>query len=184
MRISKLSIAALILSLGVVPTGGPCLAEDGEDQPLREVRTSEQETGQPPAPEESGSEAPVKEEGTPPEDDKGDEPKEGGNDNGGGGFFGGTMLLPLLLLGAFVLMYLIMGRSRRKQEAKRREMLSTLKKGDKVVTIGGIVGTIIEVRDDELTVKVDETNNTRMRFARWAVRGLGEEAKGESRQGR
>ena len=83
----------------------------------------------------------------------------------------------LLILGAFVLMILWSSRSRRKQEAKRKEMLASLKKGDKLTTIGGIVGTAIEVRDDEVVVKVDETNNVRMRFARWAVRGVGESAK-------
>jgi len=37
----------------------------------------------------------------------------------------------------------------------------------------------VEVREDEVVVKVDETNNVRMRFARWAVRGVGDEAKRE-----
>jgi len=94
---------------------------------------------------------------------------------GGGGGFGG--MTPLLLLAPILLIFLWSGRSRKKQEAKRKQMLSELKKGDKVTSIGGIVGTVIEVREDELVIKVDETNNTRMRFARWAVRGVGEEAK-------
>jgi preprotein translocase subunit YajC len=70
-----------------------------------------------------------------------------------------------------------MGRGRRKQEAKRKEMLSNLKKGDKIVSIGGIIGTVIEAKPEEITVKVDETNNVRMKFARWAIRGVGEDAK-------
>jgi preprotein translocase subunit YajC len=85
----------------------------------------------------------------------------------------------IILLGGFVLLYVWMGRSRRKQETKRKSMLSTLKKGDKVTTIGGIVGTVIEARPDELTVKVDETNNVRMKFARWAVRDVGDQARQE-----
>jgi len=87
-----------------------------------------------------------------------------------------------LMLGAFVLLYLVMGRSRRKQEAKRKEMLASLKKGDKVTSIGGIVGTIIEIKEDEVTVKVDESNNVRMKFARWAIRGVGEESKADPSQ--
>ena len=83
----------------------------------------------------------------------------------------------VVLLGGFVLLYFWMGRSRRKQEAKRKQMIASLKKGDKIVTIGGIVGTIIEARPDEVTVKVDETSNVRMKFARWAIRGPSEEAK-------
>jgi len=85
----------------------------------------------------------------------------------------------IILLGGFVLLYVWMGRSRRKKETQRKQMLSELKKGDKVTTIGGIVGTVIEARPDELTVKVDENNNIRMKFARWAVRGIGDQGKQE-----
>lgn len=87
--------------------------------------------------------------------------------------------LIFVLLGGFVLLYVFMGRGRRKQEAKRKAMLANLKKGDKVTTIGGIVGTVIEVREDDVTVKVDETNNVRMKFLRRAVQGIGDEAKAE-----
>lgn len=101
------------------------------------------------------------------------------NGRGGGGPFGGWTL-PILLIGVLVLMYVWMGRSRKKQEQKRKEMLSTLKKGDKIMSIGGILGTVIEARPDELIVKVDEANNIRMRFARWAVRAVGDEAQSEA----
>jgi preprotein translocase subunit YajC len=87
------------------------------------------------------------------------------------------MWLFAVLLGGVVLMWIWMGRGRRKQEAKRKEMLSNLKKGDKIVTIGGIIGTVIEVRPDEVTVKVDETNNVRMKFTRRAIAAVGEDAK-------
>ena len=93
-----------------------------------------------------------------------------------GGFLG-KMGLPIIMVGAVVLMLVWSGRGRRKQEAQRREMLASLKKGDKVTSVGGIVGTVIEVRDDEVSVKVDETNNVRMHFARWAIRGVGDAAK-------
>ena len=87
------------------------------------------------------------------------------------------MWLFAVLLGGVVLMWIWMGRGRRKQEAKRKEMLSNLKKGDKIVSIGGVIGTVIEAKPEEITVKVDETNNVRMKFARWAIRGVGEEGK-------
>ncbi len=80
-----------------------------------------------------------------------------------------------VMLGGVVLMYVWMGRGRRKKEGQRRNMLNELKKGDKISTIGGIVGTVIEVRDDEVTVKVDETNNIRMKFLRRAIHGVGDE---------
>ena len=94
------------------------------------------------------------------------------------GLFGGGSFI-WIMLGGFLLLYFWMSRGRRKKETKRKEMLSNLKKGDKITSIGGVVGSVIEVRDDEVTVKVDENNNVRMRFARWAIRGIGEEAKTE-----
>ncbi|HUS92503.1 MAG TPA: preprotein translocase subunit YajC [Phycisphaerae bacterium] len=107
------------------------------------------------------------------------QPGPAGRRTGQDGGLGGGMWFYVVLLGGFILLYFWMGRSRRKQESKRKEMLSALKKGDKVVTIGGIMGTIMDARPEEVTVKVDETNNVRMKFARWAVRGVGEEAKQE-----
>jgi len=111
---------------------------------------------------------------------EGEQGKKEGEDQKGGGIsslFSNPVLF--LMLGGIVLLYIWMGRSKRKQEAKRREMLGSLKKGDKVTSIGGIVGTVIEVREDEVTMKVDETNNVRMRFARWGIRGVGDQAKTE-----
>ncbi len=96
-----------------------------------------------------------------------------------GGFWQGQTMLFVMLGGVFLL-YIFMGRSKRRQAAKRKDMLASLKKGAKVSTIGGILGTVIEVREDEVTVKVDESNNARLRVARWAIRGVGEEAKAES----
>jgi preprotein translocase subunit YajC len=92
------------------------------------------------------------------------------------GIFGGGMGFYVVLLGGFVLLYFWMGRSRRKQESKRKEMLSNLKKNDKIVTIGGIIGTVVEAKPDEITIKVDESSNVRMKFARWAVRGAAADA--------
>lgn len=132
-----------------------------------------------------------REQGAPnPQDAAGDPAKDGagkdaqGDQNqpngGGGGLFGGSNGL---MLGGLVLMIVVMmifsGRSRKKQEAKRREMLASLKKGDKIITIGGIVGTAIEVREDEVTVKVDDT--ARMKFARWAIRSVGDDVKTDKR---
>ncbi|MCE5326228.1 MAG: preprotein translocase subunit YajC [Planctomycetaceae bacterium] len=83
-----------------------------------------------------------------------------------------------VMLGAVVLMWLFMGRNKRKQAAKKKEMLSSLKKGDRVTSIGGIIGSVVEVREDEVVLKIDD--NSRMHLARWAIRGVGEEAKQEN----
>jgi len=81
-------------------------------------------------------------------------------------------LLPLLLVGV-ILMWILAGRKSRKADKQRRNMLSDLKKGDKVTSIGGIVGTATDVREHDVTVKVDETSNTRLKLARWAIRSVG-----------
>ena len=103
-----------------------------------------------------------------------------------GGFLEMMRQNPLIfvLFGGMILLFFWTSRSKRKQETKRREMLASLKKGDKVTSIGGVVGTIVEVREDEVTVKVDENNNIRMKFARWAIRGLGDQAKTEAPEDR
>ncbi len=83
----------------------------------------------------------------------------------------------IVLFGGMILLLFWSSRSRRKQQSKHKQMLAALRKGDKVVTIGGIVGTVIEVRPEEITVKVDESNNVRMKFVRSAIRSVGEQAR-------
>lgn len=60
--------------------------------------------------------------------------------------------LPLIVL--FGVMYLLLIRPQQTQQRKRREMLSTLKKGDKIVTLGGVFGTITEIKDERLQVRI------------------------------
>lgn len=80
----------------------------------------------------------------------------------------------LILGGVMVLMFWFSSRAKKKQQQQRSKLLDSLSKGDKVVTIGGICGTIIEAGETEIVVKVGENN--RMKFARWAVRAAGEDA--------
>jgi preprotein translocase subunit YajC len=94
--------------------------------------------------------------------------------DGGGGLFGGNSMLLFVMIGIIILMVVMSSRSRRKQEAKRKELLSGMKKGDRVTTIGGMIGTLIEVREHEVVVKVDEQNNTRLRFLKSAIAHVGE----------
>ena len=48
-------------------------------------------------------------------------------------------------------------------------MMQALGKGDKVQTIGGIIGTVMDIKDDEITLKIDESNNTKMKILRSAI---------------
>ena len=71
--------------------------------------------------------------------------------------------LPLILI--FVVIYMFMLRGPRKQQQKHKQMVQTLGKNDRVRTIGGILGTVVDVRGEEVTLKVDETNNTKIRIS-------------------
>ena len=73
-----------------------------------------------------------------------------------------------LLLGIAVL-YFFVFRAKRNQDKQRTQLLEKLKPGQRVQTIGGILGTITQVNDKEVTVKVDETNNVKIKFARNAI---------------
>jgi preprotein translocase subunit YajC len=76
--------------------------------------------------------------------------------------------LPWILM--IVVFYFIIMRGSRKDQQRQKNMLASLKRNDRVQTIGGIRGTIVDVREDEIVVKVDESNNVKMRFARGAVK--------------
>ena len=87
-----------------------------------------------------------------------------------------TQFLPLILI--FVVIYMFMLRGPRKQQQKQKQMVQALAKNDRVRTIGGILGTVVEVRGDEVTLKIDETNNTKMRISASAIgKNLTQESK-------
>lgn len=80
------------------------------------------------------------------------------------------MLPMVLIIGVF---YFILIRPQRKKDKAAKAMLAALKKGDRICTIGGIYGTITNIKDDVLTVEVGE-QKTVMVFARWAIRNVEE----------
>jgi len=73
-----------------------------------------------------------------------------------------------LALGLLVL-YVFVFRSKKKQDIQRKSLLDNLKKGDEVQTIGGVLGKVVETRDDRVLVKVDEGSNTKIWFSRSAI---------------
>ena len=72
----------------------------------------------------------------------------------------------ILMVGVF---FFIMMRGNRSQQKKKEAMLNAMKKNDRVMTIGGIVGTIVQVRDNEVVLKVDEATNTKVTFIKRAI---------------
>jgi preprotein translocase subunit YajC len=76
----------------------------------------------------------------------------------------GTIAYFLFFIGVFVLFII---RPRKKQEKKRSEILASLKRGDKVVTIGGLHGELTRVMDDTIMLKVCE--NIELQFVKSAI---------------
>ena len=74
---------------------------------------------------------------------------------------------PLILI--FAVMYLLLFRGPRKKQQKQKQMIGSLQKNDRIRTIGGIIGTIVDIKDDEITLKVDESNNTKIKIAASAI---------------
>lgn len=87
--------------------------------------------------------------------------------------FGGTFIF--ILLGMFILMIFFSMRTQKKERKKRESLLGAIKKGDRIQTIGGILGNVVEVREHKVIVKIDESNNTKMTFARTAVQTIFED---------
>lgn len=81
---------------------------------------------------------------------------------GGSGF----LIMMMVLLGTMVLFSVMSGRREKK---KRAELLGSIKKHDKVMTVGGVLGTVVEMKDDAVVLKVDETSNTRITFSKSAI---------------
>ncbi len=77
---------------------------------------------------------------------------------------------PLLLVGLMlVLFYFIIFRGPRKKQQEHKKMVQSLEKNDKVRTIGGIIGTVVDIKGDEITLKVDESNNTKIKVISSAI---------------
>ena len=74
---------------------------------------------------------------------------------------------PLILMG--IIFYFLLMRPQSKEKKIRQQMLDAVKKNDRVVTLGGIIGTVVSVKDDEITLKVDESSNTKITFLRSAI---------------
>lgn len=81
---------------------------------------------------------------------------------------GGSPLTLFVQLGLiFLIFYWLLIRPQRKERDRHRQMIEALKKGDEIVTAGGIVATIVHVGEEQLTVKTAE--NTRLTIERSKV---------------
>lgn len=87
---------------------------------------------------------------------------------------GGSALmtfLPIIVL--FVLMYLILILPQRKKEKKMKAMLDAIQVGAEITTHGGIVGRVINIKEDDLTIETG-VEKTKILIKRWAIRDVKE----------
>ena len=81
------------------------------------------------------------------------------------GGMGSTMLMLIMMIAVFYFM-LIRPENKRKKEAE--QMRSAVKKGDKITTIGGIVGTVVDVKENSIVVETS-ADQVRVELAKWAL---------------
>ncbi|KIL36906.1 preprotein translocase subunit YajC [Cohnella kolymensis] len=86
--------------------------------------------------------------------------------NGGSSLW--MTLLPFVLM--FAIFYFLLIRPQQKKQRQRGSMLNALKKGDKVVTIGGLHGTIDTITDDTVVLKVNDA--TKLTFDRGSINNV------------
>lgn len=100
-------------------------------------------------------------------------PAPGGGGTAPQGPFGSMQFIYIMVgvMGLMIVMQMLTGR---KEKKRRQEMLSSMKKGDRVQTSGGIIGTIQEVYDDEMVLRLEEG---RVRVSRGAVQGVIKESR-------
>ena len=86
----------------------------------------------------------------------------------GSGIFGSMgMFIPLVLI--FVLMYFMMIRPQSKQRKEEEAMRNSTEIGDDVTTIGGIVGKVVSVKDDDTIIIETGADRVKMKLKRWAI---------------
>ncbi len=85
---------------------------------------------------------------------------------GGGNFL--TALVPFILI--FLIFYILIIWPARKRQKKHREMVEQLKPGDKVITSGGIYGTVMGVQEDKIELKISA--NVKIEVAKSAIAGI------------
>ncbi len=91
----------------------------------------------------------------------------GATGNGGGGLFNSGFMVVLVMMFLAMIIFSFMGQ--RRDRKKREAMISAVKKHDKVQTVGGLIGSVVEVKTDTIILKVDESANTRITFARSSI---------------
>jgi len=86
----------------------------------------------------------------------------------------GLMSLFLMIAPILFIFWFFLIRPQQREEDRRRKMLDSLKKNDKVYTVGGIIGVVhtVDVEKKEVVLKLDDSNNTKVKFLLHAVAAI------------
>lgn len=81
----------------------------------------------------------------------------------------------IMIVALFAIMYFMMIRPQRKKDKEIKEMRDSLAVGDEILTIGGIYGKVVKIKDDKLTIQVG-SDRTRIDITKWAVNNIEKES--------
>lgn len=96
---------------------------------------------------------------------------DGGAAGDAGATGGGFNFMPIIMIVLLVVVFFFMYRSNKKQERQANDMRNNLEVGDEVTTIGGIVGEIVSIKDETITIETSK-DRTKIRFLKTAVRNV------------
>lgn len=80
--------------------------------------------------------------------------------------------VPIILV--FVVMFWMMGSTQRKEKKRKEELVSSLRKGQRVQSIGGIIGEVDEIRDNEVVLIIDARNKGTLTIAKESLNSVAE----------
>ena len=83
-----------------------------------------------------------------------------------------NFLFPAAIMGMVVFMLLSARSQKKREKREREEMYASMSRNDRVQTVGGVIGTILSVKDDEVVLKVDESTNTKMTFVKSSIQRI------------
>lgn len=83
----------------------------------------------------------------------------------------GGLSLVIYMVAFFALMYFLIIRPQKKKNQQLTDMRSSIKKGDEVVTIGGIVGTVLSLKEDDVVLEVGSAR-VKLKFKKWAISSI------------
>ena len=85
-----------------------------------------------------------------------------------GGLFGGGMTSILMIVAMIAVFYFLMIRPENKRKKEAEQMRSAVKNGDQVTTIGGIIGTVVDVKGDKFVMETS-ADQVRIELGKWAI---------------